>query len=104
MNSANNTNTILATTQEIIISGQCNDAFLFATVEGTCNIKEIGVEVFGAEMAITVDKLCRYTGELLCSSVYRMPVSDSFEHAGQTIQIPQVWSMLYWIAEERRAA
>jgi hypothetical protein len=96
MNSANNTNTILATTQEIIISGQCNDAFLFATVEGTCNIKEIGVEVFGAEMAIT--------GELLCSSVYRMPVSDSFEHAGQTIQIPQVWSMLYWIAEERRAA
>ena len=104
MNSNNNNRTILATTEEIIIDGANNSAWMFATVEGTCNVKEVGVDVFGAEMAITVDKVCRYTGELLASSVYRMPVSDSFEHAGETIQIPQVWSMLYWIAEERRAA
>lgn len=104
MNSANNNNNVLATTQEIVISGWCNEAWMSATVEGTCNVKEIGVTIFGAEMAVTVDSVCRYTGELLNSSVYRMPVSDSFEHCGLTIEIPQVWSMLYWIAEERRAA
>lgn len=104
MSNSNTTRTILAVTSDIIIEGERNQGHLFATVDCPCNVKEIHADIFGAEMVVTVDSVCRYTGELLDSAIYRMPVSDRFEHCGIEIQIPQVWSVLYWIAAARRVA